>query len=107
LAAAIFLVAMAVNGTIVHVVPLLTDRGLSPAIAASLLGVVGLASIVGRLLYGFLADRLFAPHVAAGFFLLPCLGIYLLMVEAGRLLPFFGVVTFGSRSVARSIWWAS
>jgi MFS family permease len=95
LAVAIFLVAMAANGTIVHVVPLLTDRGLSPTIAASLLGVVGLASIVGRLLCGYLADRLFAPHVAAGFFLLPCLGICLLTMEGGRLLPFFGVVTLG------------
>jgi MFS family permease len=95
LAAATFLVAMAVNGTIVHVVPLLTDRGLSPAIAVSLLGVVSLASIVGRLLCGYLADRLFAPHLAAGFFLLPCLGICLLMMEASHLLPFIGVVTLG------------
>jgi MFS family permease len=95
LAAALFLVAMAVNGTIVHVVPMLTDRGLSPAMAASLLGVVGLASIVGRLLCGYLADRLFAPRVAAGFFLLPCLGICLLMMDAGHLFPFIGVVTLG------------
>ena len=95
LAATVFLVAMAVNGTIVHLVPLLTDRGLSPAIAASLLGMVGLASIVGRVLCGYLADRFFAPHVAAGFFLLPCLGIYLLMIEDSGLLPFIAVVTLG------------
>jgi predicted MFS family arabinose efflux permease len=95
LAAAIFLVAMALNGTIIHIVPLLTDRGLSPAIAASLLGVVGLASIVGRLLCGYLADRLFAPHVAAGFFLLPCLGICLLIMDGGRPLAFIGVVALG------------
>ena len=86
LATAVFLVAMAVNGTIVHVVPILTDRGLSPAVAASMLGAVGLASIAGRLLCGYLADRLFAPRVAAGFFLLPCLGIGLLMLDTGRVL---------------------
>jgi predicted MFS family arabinose efflux permease len=95
LAAAVFLVAMAVNGTIVHVVPLMSDRGVSPAVAATLLGAVGLASIVGRLLCGYLADRLFAPHVAAGFFLLPCPGVCLLMTDAGTLLPFVGVVTLG------------
>ena len=59
LAAAVFLVAMAANGTIVHVVPLLTDRGLPLTIAASMLSAVGLASIVGRLLCGYLADRTF------------------------------------------------
>jgi predicted MFS family arabinose efflux permease len=95
LASAVFLVAMAVNGTIVHVVPLLTDRGLSPAVAASLLGVVGLASTVGRLLYGYLADQFFAPCVAAGFFLLPCLGIGLLMLDAGRVSSFVAVIALG------------
>jgi predicted MFS family arabinose efflux permease len=95
LATAVFLVAMAVNGTIVHVVPLLTDRGVSPAVATSLLGAVGLASIAGRLLYGYLADRLFAPRVAAGFFLLPCLGIGLLILNAGRVSSFIGVITLG------------
>jgi predicted MFS family arabinose efflux permease len=94
LATAVFLAAMAVNGTVVHVVPLLTDRGLSPAVAASLLGVIGLASIAGRLLCGYLADRLFAPRVAAGFFL-PCLGIGLLMLDAGRVSTFIAVVSLG------------
>jgi MFS family permease len=95
LAAPVFLVAMAVNGTIVHVVPLLTDRGLSSTVAASMLGVVGLASIVGRLLCGHLADRLFAPQVAAGFFLLPCVGICLLMIDAEHLSPLIGIISLG------------
>jgi predicted MFS family arabinose efflux permease len=95
LATAVFLVAMAVNGTIVHVVPILTDRGLSPAVAASMLGAVGLASIAGRLLCGYLADRLFAPRVAAGFFLLPCLGIGLLMLDTGRVSLFIAVTSLG------------
>jgi MFS family permease len=95
LAAAVFLVAMAANGTIVHVVPLLTDRGLPLTIAASMLSAVGLASIVGRLLCGYLADRLFAPRMAAGFFLLPCLGIGLLMIAGHPLLPLIGIISLG------------
>jgi sugar phosphate permease len=71
LAIPVFLVATAVNGTVVHIVPLLTDRGISVAFATSMLSAVGLASIVGRLLCGYLADRLFAPRVAAGFFYYP------------------------------------
>jgi MFS family permease len=95
LATAVFSVAMAVNGTTVHVVPLLTDRGLSPAVAAWYLGTVGVASIVGRLLCGYLADHFFAPRVATGFFLLPCLGLGLLIIGNDRLSSFVGVVTLG------------
>jgi predicted MFS family arabinose efflux permease len=95
LATAIFLVAMAINGTIIHIVPLLTDRGVSPGLAASLLGVVGLASIAGRLLCGYLADRLFAPRVAAGFFVLPCLGIGLLILTGSSVSSLIGVITLG------------
>jgi cyanate permease len=86
---------MAVNETIVDVVPLLTDRGLSPAVAASLLGVVGLPSIAGRLLCGYLADRFFAPCLAAVFFLLPSLGISLLMLDPGSVSSFIAVISLG------------
>jgi predicted MFS family arabinose efflux permease len=95
LAAPVFLVATAVNGTIVHIVPLLTDRGISVPLATSTLSAVGLASILGRLLCGYLADRLFAPRVAAGFFVLPCIGIYLLMIGVHGGLPLIGAATLG------------
>jgi predicted MFS family arabinose efflux permease len=95
LAAPVFLVATAVNGTVVHIVPLLTDRGVSVALATSMLSAVGLASIVGRLLCGYLVDRLFAPTVAAGFFVLPCVGIYLLIIAAHGGWPLIGAVTLG------------
>ena len=35
------MVAASVNGTIAHIVPILTDRGISPAMATSLLSVTG------------------------------------------------------------------
>jgi MFS family permease len=95
LAAAVFLVGMAVNGTIVHVVPLLTDRGLSPAVATSILGAVGFATIAGRVVTGYLADRFFAPYVAAGFFLLPCFGIYLLASGVEGIVPLVGGLSLG------------
>jgi predicted MFS family arabinose efflux permease len=95
LAAPVFLVAMAVNGTNAHLIPLLTDRGSSPTSAASTLGAVGLASIVGRLLCGYLADRFSAPRVAAGFFLLPCIGILLLMAHSDGPFPVIGAISLG------------
>jgi predicted MFS family arabinose efflux permease len=78
LAVSTLIVSTAVHGGMVHIVPMLTDRGVSPAAAASVLIVAGIASLVGRLLSGYLIDRLFAPYVGAVAFLLPCVGFALL-----------------------------
>ena len=75
LAFAFFVVAAAANGTIAHVIPLLTDRGVSPQMATSALSTAGVALIMGRLVAGYLLDRIFAPYVALVFFLLPLVGI--------------------------------
>ena len=91
----LFLVATAVNGTLLHLVPLLTDRGMSTSFATSLLSTAGLASIVGRMLCGYLSDRLFAPHVAAAFFLLPCTGICLLIALGPPILPLLAALSLG------------
>lgn len=47
-----------------NLVPMLRDQGLSASTAASALSLFGLAVIVGRLLVGWLVDRLWAPPVA-------------------------------------------
>jgi MFS family permease len=94
LGAAFFLVAVAINGTVAHVVPLLTDRGLSAGAAAEILGVFGLATLCGRLLAGWLVDRIFAPYVASIFFLAPIAGLAFLAGGVG-VLPAIGVVLMG------------
>jgi MFS family permease len=48
----------------------------------------------GRLLAGFLVDRIFAPYVASVFFLAPIAGFALLASAAGSL-PAIGVVLMG------------
>jgi MFS family permease len=78
LAFSFFAVAAAANGTIAHVIALLTDRGVSPQVATSAISTAGVALIVGRLLAGYLLDRVFAPYVALVFFLLPLAGILIL-----------------------------
>lgn len=94
LAATFFLVAVAINGTVAHVVPLLTDRGLSPAAAVATFGVFGLSTMSGRLLAGWLVDRIYAPYVATVLFLAPIAGFLFLVTAAGPL-PAFGVVLMG------------
>ena len=83
--AAFFLVAIAVNGTVAHVVPLLADHGISAASAAAIMGIFGLATMAGRLLAGYLVDRIFAPFVAMVFFLAPIAGFVLLSSASGAL----------------------
>ena len=95
IACALMLVSTVTQGMVVHTVPLLTDKGYSPETAAALMIAVGLSTMAGRLLSGYLVDRIFAPFIAAAFFSLPCLGIYLL---DSALSPVAGIITLGLAS---------
>ena len=95
IACALLLVSTVTQGLVVHTVPLLTDNGYSPEVAAALMMAVGLSTMAGRLLSGYLVDRIFAPFVAAFFFLLPCLGIYLL---DSAISPVAGIISLGLAS---------
>jgi MFS family permease len=94
LGATFFLVAVGINGSAAHIVPLLTDHGLSAAAATATLAIFGLATMGGRLLAGFLVDRIFAPYVATFFFLAPIAG-FAFLASASGMLPAAGVVLMG------------
>jgi predicted MFS family arabinose efflux permease len=89
-----FLVAVALLGFSGHIVPLLTDRGLSPAAATATFGLLGLATMMGRLVTGYLVDRIFAPYVVGAFWAAPVGGFMLLMTGTG-FLPAIGVFLVG------------
>jgi MFS family permease len=95
IACALLLVSTVTQGLVVHTVPLLTDKGYSPETAAALMIAVGLSTMAGRLLSGYLVDRIFAPFVAAFFFVLPCLGVYLL---ESTISPVAGIISLGLAS---------
>jgi MFS family permease len=95
IACALLLVSTVTQGLVVHTVPLLTDKGYSPEAAAALMIAVGLSTMAGRLMSGYLVDRIFAPFVAVVFFLLPCLGIYLL---DSTVAPVAGIISLGLAS---------
>lgn len=83
LLAVIFLLASTgIFGTIVHFVPMLTDRGIAPATAAGLAGLIGFAVIAGRLITGVLLDIVETNLLAAAIFLLSACGI--LMLASGN-----------------------
>jgi MFS family permease len=92
---AFLLTAGAVNGTLAHIVALLTDRGVPAEQATATLAAAGLAIIVGRVLAGYCMDRFNGPMTAAVFFTLPFLGILLLLGGGGGALPFVGSILCG------------
>ena len=89
-----FLVAIAINGTVAHIVPLLTDRQMPGAEAAAIMGLFGLATMAGRLLAGWLVDRVFASYVASVLFLAPIAGLAFLG-HAGGAFPAAGAILLG------------
>jgi len=95
LAIAFFLDVIAINGTLTHIVPLLTDRGLPRQVATAALSGTGLALIFGRILSGWCLDRFWGPYVAITFFILPMVGIGILMSGAAGFAPFLGAIACG------------
>jgi predicted MFS family arabinose efflux permease len=75
---AFFLISVCFHGSVIHLVPMLTDRGFSAQSAALVASLVGGASIIGKVGIGYLLDRYFAPYVAVCFFCGFALGLLLL-----------------------------
>jgi MFS family permease len=95
LAIAFFLDVIAINGTLTHIVALLTDRGIALQAATATMSGVGIALIFGRVLSGWCLDRLWGPYVAVTFFVLPMIGIALLASGAVGFVPFLGAILLG------------
>jgi MFS family permease len=95
MAAAFLLVIVAVNGTLSHMIAMLTDRGIPLETATNALSAVGLAIIVSRTGAGYLVDRFFAPYVAIAFFCCPIVGLALLLSGAPGAIPIVGAVLCG------------
>ena len=74
----LFCYSIAQNGALTHLVALLTDRGVSPAGAATALAAMGGASLVGRFVTGWLLDRFFAPRVTLGLLTTAAVGTLML-----------------------------
>jgi nitrate/nitrite transporter NarK len=70
--------SLAENGALVHLVPMLSDRGLKLEDAALIVSVLGGSSVAGRLLLGWILDYLEGSYVAACSLLLAGVGLFLL-----------------------------
>ena len=78
-------------------VPMLIDRGISPARATSVASVFGLGIVAGRLSVGWLIDHFFAPHVMIGSMLCPVIGLVMYATgdASGTVFVWAGLIGFG------------
>jgi sugar phosphate permease len=95
IAGAFFLMSASFHGCILHLVPLLTDRGLSPRDAAIAASLVGAGGLLARLGVGYLLDLFFAPAVAVWLFSSSSVGLVLLWSGAPGYLPFAAAFMVG------------
>ena len=70
--------SLAENGALVHLAPMLSDRGLKAEDAALIVSVLGGASVAGRLCLGWILDYLAGSLIAASSLFLAGAGLFLL-----------------------------
>ncbi len=70
--------AYSANAAIAHLSSLLRTRGVSPSTTALVLSMLGVSSIVGQLVTGYLLKRAFAPLISLAVLLFLCLGVVML-----------------------------
>jgi MFS family permease len=85
LAGAAFVFGIVGSTLTTNAVPILRAEGLTPMVAANIAGWIGLGSITGRILGGFLLDHFEARKVAAASMVLPAISVMVLLLGAPNL----------------------
>lgn len=82
-------------GALSHLVPLMTDRGLSPAVAASVASTAGLATLIGRGGLGWILDRVYAAYVLAAVAMMAVCAFLLLAFWHGLVAAYIAAALVG------------
>ncbi len=99
---ALVLFSLSTNGLEAHLPPLLTDKGFLPARAAAILSLAGFASLVSRIVTGYMLDRFFAPYLVAVLFLVSAAGFLLILYGASVGVAAIGAICLGAGLGAES-----
>jgi OFA family oxalate/formate antiporter-like MFS transporter len=75
----IALVALAYGGAHIHMPEIIKQHGLTAADGAGIMGMIGIALLSGRIITGWLLDRIWAPFVCLPILTIPALACYWLM----------------------------
>jgi MFS family permease len=95
IACAFSLAGGAAQACVIHLVPMLTDRGISAGNAALVSSALGVAFIFGRVVAGYLVDRFFGPYVSVSFFVGMACGLALLLAGSSGAGAFLGASLIG------------
>ncbi len=79
LGAVLFVTVIVIAGLLSNFERIMTEKGLERSAIATIAAVMGLTVIIGRVLVGALVDRFWAPGVASCFFVLPTIGLLMLV----------------------------
>jgi MFS family permease len=93
--AAMGLAFLGIAAVIAHLIPFLEDRGLSPQLAAVILSATLGISILGRIIVGYLSDRMPLKYLATFLFLLQAGGLLLLLKADSEVLLWVFAFIFG------------
>ena len=102
LASAFFLVGASVHACVIHLVPMLTDHGISVERAALASSLLGVALLIGRVFCGYFLDRFFGPYVAMLLFAGVAIGIALLWTGAAGSFTLLAAFLVGLRMGAEA-----
>jgi MFS family permease len=91
----------------VHFIPLMVWKGLSEAVAASLLGVFASANLLAHFILGSIADRVNKPKLLAVCHFLPALSVAALLSGSGYWQLWFFTVVFILLDASFPIVWAT
>lgn len=94
--AAFCLITVAVTGCSAHMVPLLTDRGITAGQAANIAGLIGISVLVSRFATGFLLDYVSAAVLGILAFAGTACGIVLLLTGLAGWPVVVGVILCGA-----------
>jgi predicted MFS family arabinose efflux permease len=92
----LFATVLVLAGLLSNFERIMTERGFERSTIATIAAFMGLTVVIGRLLVGALVDRFWAPGVAAVFFVLPTIGLLLLVnVDVTFAIGVFVAITIG------------
>lgn len=94
-AIAFFFVQLITTGMLTHLAPLMSDRGWGVSDAARLVGLIGIFSLLGRIISGALLDRFGFGPLGLVIFPLQCLGCTILIGGGGGHMPLLAAACIG------------
>ncbi|MGA2468321.1 MAG: MFS transporter [Thermodesulfobacteriota bacterium] len=93
-----FFICIAMWAILIHIVPFATDRGMSMMTAGILAGIIGAASIIGRISAGFLSDKVGRKRVLITEFYVQLITFIWLLFSTRIWMLFLFVALFGLSS---------